>query len=492
LVVPGRPGTGELLWWIYSTQGVRPVATRLKLTAGPKEAAGGAHDIPANKIIHGLGRPGDDAITQNVFVVATTGLNPDLQYSLTLLDDGSTVSSRTLPSAPDLKPITIGVGSCYGRSQGKQVDAWSRLNAIFNGPNNPLRFRILCGDQLYLDLDPRDDGTITRSAPPVWERYLDQWHYQPFADFLTASPNLVMADDHEFWNNYPVRNRAWNWWADRELGQPTGLRFDRAYSVFQASLNLDPGVLLDDSSQANRDAVDKLLRDHARTFELDLGFFRIFMLDTRTRRTSVGYNQGKPSLAVPNFAEMPAVNWLENTTRAVRALTVPGVLILSQPLVEEPNASAPWEENLPEYADDYARLWQAVCAAQAHVLVVSGDIHWSRLYSITPAERPQDDVYEFISSPLSRIRSLWGTADPKLPERREGSVRWESESARGQARWNRWPPGYVTDDRNVYATLTFTPQATGGSVAVDAWLWPLSEPSLRPVRYDRFILKSTA
>ncbi|HJT19233.1 MAG TPA: alkaline phosphatase D family protein [Nitrospira sp.] len=423
--------------------------------------------------------------------MATSDLEPDTEYTLTLTDEADSASARTLPVAGDLKPLSIAVGSCYGRSRGKEIDAWLQLKDSFNEPNDPLRFRILCGDQIYLDLDPDDDGTIKIFTPPVWKRYLEQWLDQPFRDFLTASPNIMMADDHEFWNNYPVRNRGWNFWGDRELGGETGQRFDRAFSLFQAALNLDAGRLVDDSSEANRAAVDRQLRDSVRTFEMDFGFMKLLILDVRTRRTSSTFNGGNGRLAAPRFDGLPNVRWLEDTIRSLKALTVPAVLVLSQPLVEEPGASAPWEENLPEYPDDYALLWDAVFAAQSNILVVSGDIHWTRLYCVTNSSQPDEEVYEFIASPLSRIRSFAGTADPTLPDRSQGSVKWEGREGRGLAQWKRWPPGYVRDDENVYATLTFTPEGSSAGVMihVDAWLWPLERPSLKPVRHKRFLLK---
>lgn len=489
LIVPGRPSRNGLTWWVYSSDGARPTSQDFKLTIGPKESASGLPGVGTTFTIHGLGRGAEPAEAKRAYVMATTGLQADTPYALTHVGSGLTVASRTLPARESFKPVSMGFGSCYGRVRGKGIDAWNKLNSIFNDPNNPLRFRVLCGDQIYLDLDPADDGVARNDKPPLWRRYVEQWQFVPFQQFLISSPTMVMADDHEFWNNYPDRNNLWNRWAEDELGGPVGREFDRAFSVFQAALNIAPGDLVDDTTEANRNLVDGMLQDQARTFELDLGYVTVLVLDVRTRRTSMSYNGDRPELAAPTFPGLPNVRWLVHTVNRLRHADVPCVVILSQPVIELPRASKPWEENLPEYAREFAQLWDAIFAAHCKPLILSGDIHWSRLYCATSARNPEREMYEFISSPLSRIKS-W-VADPKLPDRWEGSVQWESEALKGEGKWHRWEPGIVTDDVNNYATITFTPteQRRGTPVKVEATMWPLFEPTLRPIRYKEFLLK---
>ena len=489
LIVPGRPSSTGLMWWIYASDGARPSPQDFKLTIGPKESASSLPGIGAIFTIHGLGRGGEPAEAKRSYIVATTGLQADTAYALTHVRSNFTVASRTLPARESFKPVSLGFGSCYGRVRGKGVDAWTKLNSIFNDPNNPLRFRVLCGDQIYLDLDPADDGAVKTDKPPLWRRYLEQWQFLPFQQFLVSSPTMVMADDHEFWNNYPDRYNLWNWWAEDELGGPVGREFDRAFSVFQAALNIAPEHLVDDATDANKQLVDGMLQDQARTFELDLGYVTVLMLDVRTRRTSMSYNGGRPELAASAFPNMPNVRWLANTVNRIRHTDVPCVVILSQPLIEFPRTSNLSEENLPEYANEFAQLWDTIFDSNCRALVLSGDIHWSRLYCATSARNPEREMYEFISSPLARIKS-W-IADPRLPDRREGSVQWESKTLKGEGKWHRWEPGIVTDDVNNYATITFTPaeQRRGTPVKVEAIMWPLFQPTLYPIRYKEFILK---
>lgn len=352
LIVPGRPGIEGLTWWIYSPDGIRPTQESLRLTAGSQVIAATANEVAAVKVIHGLWRSGDPTIARNIFVVATTGLRPDMEYSLSSLSAVSSdaVTSRTLPPLSASKPITMGVGSCYGRVRGRNVDQWVKLKDIFNDRDNPIRFRFLCGDQIYMDLDPATDDVVD-GKPNSMLRYQSQWIQDvPFRRFLASSPTMTLADDHEFWNNYPDRidipfSSKWKW-AENELGGPVGQEFDRAFALFQAGLNLDPRAVVDDTSVENREKMDRLLRDDARTFSIDLGFLNILALDVRTRRTSMSYDGSKPKVAVPHFdpqaaglkggvdsSRLPDVSWLEKVKDWLGNLQTPGVLILSQPLV---------------------------------------------------------------------------------------------------------------------------------------------------------------
>lgn len=490
LIVPGRPSADGLTWWFYSGDETRPAREDLSLTLGPPEAASSSPRIRSAITIHGLGRPGEPSVAQQAYVIATTALVADREFTLTHIRTGVAAASRTLPSLNSFNPVSIGFGSCYGRVRGKGIDAWANLSSIFNDPKNPLRFRVLCGDQIYIDLDPADDGAVMRDKPPLWQRYIRQWQFLPFQNFLVSCPTIMMADDHEFWNNYPDCNNLWNWWGEDELGGSIGRKLDRAFSIFQAALNIAPSDVLDDQTEASKSVIDGILRDQARTFELDLGYVVVLLLDVRTRRTSLKYKGGHPEVAAPIFPNMPSVQWLANTVDRLRRADVPCVLILSQPLIEMPRASEPWEENLPEYPQEYAQLWEAIFASKHRPLVLSGDLHWSRLYCATNARSPEREMYELISSPLSRIKSSW-LSDPTLPESREGAVMWESGALKGESKWHRWPPGHVFDDMNNYATITFMPMkhVRGTAVGVKVSLWPLTEPVLHPVRYKEFILK---
>jgi hypothetical protein len=335
-----------------------------------------------------------------------------------------------------------------------------------------------------MDLSPTSGGPLLFSAPDAWRRYRERWTQSAFPDanvdrdrasfpaFLRASPNVMLADDHEFWNDYP-HSSAWLLWSEHRPGLPLGRDMDRAFAVFQASLNCDAGRVAAGAS------LPALLANEARSFGIDLGGVRIFFLDTRTARTR--YDSDVPRFAEPGWLAQ-VVAWLASGPGA-------RVLFISQPLVEE---RAGWfqrmthtmgDVNLPDYDEDFAALWEGLCNCPADVLVVSGDIHWSRLYQVKRPSSP-NEIYELISSPLALI-----PGDPPSRGEREGKVEWERP--RGSANWTR---RYATNDAATYTTLQL--QVLDDSllppVLVSTTAWGLPEgpaAGARLLRTSSFILR---
>ncbi|HKB15632.1 MAG TPA: hypothetical protein VKF62_06190, partial [Planctomycetota bacterium] len=254
-----------------------------------------------------------------------------------------------------------------------------------------------------------------------------------------------------------------------------------AFAAFQAALNLAPEFVA--ANAGNPDAIAGALAEDARTFRLDIPPLSFFFLDVRTHRTLYTADR-------PRFTDRA---WLRECLGWIAGLEGPGVLVLSQPLVEDP---AGWfkrwahtmvDVNLPDYAQDFAAVWQALFAARCDVLVLSGDIHWSRSYSIEQAGS-SPTVHEVISSPLARVPEVlpgWvesvivGKPDTEKPE---GKVDWDGQSRRAY-----WSRRYATTRAPSYTTLTFAPM--GGPVAalrvaLTAWGAGGAE-----VRTDEFFLR---
>src|SRR5262245_11316178 len=114
LVIPGRPGTSSLTWWILSEQGHAPQVT---LTAGPGAPG-------AQVTVRPLKDAGEPAIADNIFLAGTAGLQPDAAYTIQVAAAGRTATgkSRTLPAAwPAGRPFTIALGSCYCRAMDRRL-----------------------------------------------------------------------------------------------------------------------------------------------------------------------------------------------------------------------------------------------------------------------------------------------------------------------------------------------------------------------------------
>jgi hypothetical protein len=454
LIVPGRPTSSSLTWWVLADSEAPPV---LALTGGG--VAG-----PGTRVT-GVGIPSDESTAGRVFLVSSEGLDSDTAYRLSASDpegNRDECRSRTLPGATETgQPFTFSLGSCYSVAQDKGLGRdYPPPRHGDDGPD-PVRFRILCGDQLYMDLSPNTGLPIVTPAPDPWKRYVEHWSDARFRPFLAATPTLAMADDHEFWNDYPHSN-AWLLWDENRPRGPLGSRMDRAFSVFQAGLNLEASQV-----PAKPAALASLLGDQARTFAFTAGPGRFFFLDTRTGRTRF---DGKPS----GFTRP---EWLDRATAWLGALPGPGILVVSQPVVE---TQVGWfalathtmgDVNLPDYQDDFARLWKALMAAPHDVLVLSGDIHWSRLYRIAAGTRPDHAVLEVISSPLSLIPG----SQSKTGEAR-GKVDWNGGSAD-------WTSVFANNERQSYATVSLIPTGTAPAAALRvevAWWSPTLDTQRGP------------
>ncbi|HKB16915.1 MAG TPA: hypothetical protein VKF62_12685, partial [Planctomycetota bacterium] len=145
VIVPGRPGAGALTWWVLSDDGGMPA---LEVRAGTQVVAADLKSVPLP------GPPGLGA-----FLVATGGLAPDRPYTLAALDGSGEAYSRTLPAAPlrPQDPFTIALASCYCVSEDKGLSGSYPPPRHHPDSPDPVRLRLLGGDQLYLDFSVKGD-----------------------------------------------------------------------------------------------------------------------------------------------------------------------------------------------------------------------------------------------------------------------------------------------------------------------------------------------
>ena len=84
------------------------------------------------------------------------------------------------------------------------------------------------------------------------------------------------------------------------------------------------------------------------------------------------------------------------------SLTRPGVLVIGQPLwIKEGGGS---DHTPPNFADQYERIWRAIAAAPHDILIVSGDVHHSRILEIGLTDTRV--VYEFVTSPACHVPTV--------------------------------------------------------------------------------------
>ncbi len=322
------------------------------------------------------------------------GLAADTRYVLRLRPTPESRSEapvvlRTLPTSlpgPQEEPFVLLLGSCFDR-RGRAASAVGNLPRLLSGHRLP-HLKLLCGDQIYLDLPvlsviPRQPAETYRY---VLGKYLRNWApggslrqggallANGYGDLLRHGANLLVSDDHEFWNNYPFAASQVSFTytsAGRRRLADLGSAFVRG---FQGSSGRGDGL---------------------RTFkELQIGVagepgsLVILGLDGRLERTR-------------ELCHWPAD--LRALCTRIRGLRSPAIVVLSQPLFE-PSQSRfrrRWVDSGITDFKDYDRLVAAIAAAPHDVLILSGDIHNGRISEcrLSHARR----IFEVIASPISLI-----------------------------------------------------------------------------------------
>jgi hypothetical protein len=244
-----------------------------------------------------------------------------------------------------------------------------RYRTLYDRPATRPHLKVLMGDQVYLDAPVPE---FYRCATPaalvrrVARSYQQSW--EMLGEFLSLGANVMVSDDHEFWNDYP--NHPARLW--RSLRDP-----------------------------AARDAVEGAALDHLRWMQLarptwsetigrprETPRLALFVADTRVHRTT-GTAEDPVFMRDDDLDDLVA--WLDG-------LRCPGVLFLGQPLIV--GAAGRFDDNLRSYARQFGRLCDALARSDHDVVVVCGDAHFGRVATIDVPGTGRRHV-EVISSPLT-------------------------------------------------------------------------------------------
>ncbi|MDO6563326.1 hypothetical protein Q4488_08010 [Amphritea sp. 1_MG-2023] len=277
----------------------------------------------------------------------------------------------TLPSQlPPIgeKPFTIGFGSCFynHRDGGQAAGAYKALYDRGDPAVKP-DITFLTGDQVYLDIG---FDSLSFVSSEIRQRVADDYalHWQALGSILNRGATWMLPDDHEYWNDYPFHD-----------------------SLIPTLLALKIKKVRNTWSKASTDGVRRVQQSpNIETFTIadKLAFC---LADLRSLRHDHGF--------------LPATEFKQLTDWA-KALQSPGVLVLPQPLIVEQN---PTERNLLSFKTQYQQLLQALGSSGHDIVLLSGDVHFGRIASVTLG--PQGGrLIEVISSPLSNLTGLNGIA----------------------------------------------------------------------------------
>ncbi len=457
VIVPGRHGCDSAVWWIDAHNRSVEVAGRRTLYV----------DIVAHGASVGTRRLVLLDETHQRWLLVARGL-PEaseitVKVGLSAVGPWSTLTTRTLASKP--ASFTLATGSCFALGHdpdGVVASGYRKLTA-----HCPVDLRVLSGDQIYMDRDPVTgeyfgllDGA-PYTEPPVrpMERYERQWRDARWSDFVAATPTLYLGDDHEFWNDYPRIPRYLQYPKLAEAAKSVD-EFTRAFDVFQSSLNASPDGFFDDPD-AEREAV---LQGRWRSLSMEAPFVSLMLIDARTQRQRPGPD-----------ATFTSPSNLAMLRRWAKELTRPGVLFISQPLSEAPpkehmgvDFDGAFDSALRHFSAQYRALCEALAEAPRDVLIVSGDVHWSRLRALdlTRKGAPPRRVYEFVSSNLTECLP----GEPESDGALDGGIGTWIQCANADKKLVR------LSEKFGLATLTFR-KGVDGRVDVDASLWCLATPS---------------
>jgi hypothetical protein len=308
----------------------------------------------------------------HLFVVQADGLTPATPYELVTSHLGAVVRTgvQTLPQVASAEGLKMVVATCYYDYFSYDAAYLATLQSTWC---KDAAFKCLAGDNLYLDVAP-DQRDIEGGYHETATRYVRYFWSSGYGEVLATLPTLTICDDHDFWNNYPEFqcHLARTSGANRKEYSQAGLECLR---VFQAVLN---GALpADDDLSFRFDEAPEV---------------SMFMADLRSARTRMDATSPR---MMPETALQALEAWAASLHR-------PGVLVLSQPLWSQEGGG--FDYNPPDFADQYGRIWRALADAPYDIVIVSGDVHYSRILEIGLANGRS--VYEIVTSPACHIPTV--------------------------------------------------------------------------------------
>ena len=289
---------------------------------------------------------------------------------------------HTLPSKLSKdEPFVIALGSCFYNDEDNGAASTAYSNLYFNGSSEiKPHVKFLTGDQVYLDigldsLSPIPNDIRCRIA----DDYANTWQTQ--RKMLRNGATWFLADDHEYWNNYPYTS-----------GKNPYLWMITASSKIKK--------IWKKAAQNGIENVQKV--SLVRIFDIgnDISFC---FADFRSKRDL----EKVPKTMMPAKEFNLIIKWAEN-------LKSPGVIVLPQPLLVKKGSSLDY--NLVNYTEQYKQLVSALAHSGHDIICLSGDVHFGRIASVALGNNGAQ-LHEIISSPMSNLTGLDGKIATSLPKK---------------------------------------------------------------------------
>jgi len=381
------PGFLQVWVGVYGSEAPAPLAFTIDRAAAQPLAP-----VRYAPIRDGRSGPGGGALNHRAIVrfrLAEAGRRHLVEVSCG--DERRELATSTLPDAVPQAldgSFNILLGSCYYQPE----DDAGLLGTIVTQIQILPQLVLLAGDQIYGDLPLFED--LPDSEPALSQRlgdkYLTNWastqlRVPGLEAVLARAPVATIPDDHEFWNNFPFRQKQLpNTWQDASRQ-----RWQRAAQALYEDYQLaaDPAA--------------------AGATRLDVLPLRMLMLDMRCARDDAFGDMLNPA----GVAALAA--WVADLL-ADKAAGRPGVGLLSsgQAIFIDPPTSDGKKRDVDAEMGNYAQfalIEQAITTlvdAGVPVVYVTGDVHWGRVASGDDRTRPNRRLlYEVICSPSRLIRT---------------------------------------------------------------------------------------
>jgi hypothetical protein len=413
--IANQAGSCNVMLALFNVQGAQPeLSFRLNGAELRPRAL-----VPLAPVLdaHDIG----DAPCTHTGLFACDGLQAGREYVLSVALGGvprAETKIRALPArvAETGGSVHVLLASCYYAQQANPANLRTTLQAALeNIPRRPAvsgaDLAFFMGDQVYLDLPlAQDVPQDRRGIFACFEaKYAANWR-SCLADFMRSAPHLNVADDHEFWNNYPY---------------PYGLA---------ANTKSAQGRQL--WSAAAKRMIERY-QHISQTFAFDVAPISFFVADGRSERDPSG-NLGDTLTPASREALSAWVQRLNASDELSVGVYVTGQSMLSDP---DPNATGSFADAVPTNYRDYDATLAILLGATRPLLLVTGDVHWGRVVRAAHPQR-RHPIHEVIVSPLStvkdqRLRALsvfrrvigqgwgedWDSVPPQEPPASLGLVR---------------------------------------------------------------------
>jgi hypothetical protein len=322
-------------------------------------------------------------------VFKITGLTAATEYTILIgsITPVPLLKTRTLPNTLPQKmdgSLNILLCSCYSQPE----DDAGLVSTIASQIMRRTDLTLMMGDQIYGDLPlfedlPDEDAGVADKINRKYRRNFieSQLGIGGLGSVLARAPVVCVADDHEYWNNYPFRQvQLPKTWTSEGREQWRTIAHD-LYEDYQ----------LDGPAGGAK--------------RIDIAPISILVVDMRSLRDE------KFGLLLNPTALQQLSDWAKDL-KAQRAgghpafgMLVSGQAMMVEPASESKRVSADAEmRNYSQFSEVILPTLEDLSADGIPVLYVTGDVHWSRVARARDVTSNQTMLYEVIVSPSCLIR----------------------------------------------------------------------------------------